>query len=171
MGLFDSMFGGGGGDNANYIGGSDMGGYTGSGNNQNTYGPGGNLSKEDYKEQYGGNDNKNNNNQNNNQNNNKPAEPVADPYVAPVYVPQEAYTPPPQAEYESLGAVPAGNAKMSYQSSPGVVSKKSLEMARGGQVHGNDVSDIAIRLAKLIMEEMKSDPLFERKIQSILSKM
>ena len=168
MGLFDSMFGGGGGDNANYIGGSDMGGYTGSGNNQNTYGPNGNMSRADYRDQYGGRDRPQN--QNNNQNNNKAAEPVADPYVAPVYVPQEAYTPPPRAEYESLGAVPTGNVNMSYQSSPGVISKQALEKARGGQVHGNDVSDIATRLAKLIMEEMKSDPLFERKIQSILSR-
>jgi hypothetical protein len=170
MGLFDSMFGGGGGDNANYIGGSDMGGYTGSGNNQNTYGPYGNMSRAEYRDQYGGHDNSQNN-QNRNRNNNNPAKQDANPYVAPVYVPQEAYTPPPRAEYESLGAVPTENVNMSYQSSPGVVSKQALEKARGGQVHGNNVSDIATRLAKLIMEEMKSDPLFERKIQSILSKM
>lgn len=160
MGLFDSIFGSG--DvRSNMAGGAD-GGY------QNTYGPYGNLSRAEYRDQYGGHDEPQNKNRN--QNNNKPKEPVADPYVAPVYVPQEAYTPPPRADYESLGAVPTGNVNMSYQSSPGVVSKQALEKARGGQVHGNDSSDIATRLAKLIMEEMKSDPLFERKIQSILSR-
>ena len=50
-----SLFGGSsGGNNADYIGGSDMGGYTGSGNNQNTYGPYGNLSQSEYRQQYGG---------------------------------------------------------------------------------------------------------------------
>jgi hypothetical protein len=43
-------------DNADYIGGSDMGGYTGSGNNQDTYGPYGNLSRAEYQKQYGGRD-------------------------------------------------------------------------------------------------------------------
>ena len=49
-----SLLGGGGGNNADYIGGSDMGGYTGSGNNQNTYGPYGNMSRAEYQQQYGG---------------------------------------------------------------------------------------------------------------------
>jgi hypothetical protein len=59
MGFSDfigSLLGGGGGNNADYIGGSDMGGYTGSGNNQNTYGPYGNLSQAEYRQQYGGRD-------------------------------------------------------------------------------------------------------------------
>jgi hypothetical protein len=53
-----SLLGGGGGNNADYIGGSDMGGYTGSGNNQNTYGPYENMSLSEYQQQYGGSDNK-----------------------------------------------------------------------------------------------------------------
>lgn len=56
-----SLFGGSsGGNNADYIGGSDMGGYTGSGNNQNTYGPYGNMSLSEYQQQYGGNGGSNN---------------------------------------------------------------------------------------------------------------
>lgn len=55
-----SLLGGGGGNNADYIGGSDMGGYTGSGNNQNTYGPYGNMSLSEYQQQYGGNGGNNN---------------------------------------------------------------------------------------------------------------
>jgi hypothetical protein len=59
MGFWESLLGGGssGGNNADYIGGSDMGGYTGSGNNQNTYGPYGNMSLSEYQQQYGGSDN------------------------------------------------------------------------------------------------------------------
>lgn len=58
MGFWESLLGGGssGGNNADYIGGSDMGGYTGSGNNQNTYGPGGDMSRAEYQQQYGGRD-------------------------------------------------------------------------------------------------------------------
>jgi len=43
---------------------------------------------------------------------------------------------------------------------------------RGGRIWPkNNTGDNAVRLARLIHEEMRSDPLFERKIQSILSRL
>jgi hypothetical protein len=44
--------------------------------------------------------------------------------------------------------------------------------ARGGRIWPkNNTGDNAVRLARLIHEEMRSDPLFDRKIQSILSRL
>jgi hypothetical protein len=43
--------------------------------------------------------------------------------------------------------------------------------ARGGHPHANNSANNAIRLARLIHSEMRSDPLFDRKIQSILSRL
>jgi len=43
--------------------------------------------------------------------------------------------------------------------------------ARGGSPHANNSANNAVRLARLIHNEMRSDPLFERKIQSILSRL
>ncbi len=43
---------------------------------------------------------------------------------------------------------------------------------RGGRIWPkNNTGDNAVRLARLIHEEMRSDPLFDRKIQSILSRL
>jgi hypothetical protein len=44
--------------------------------------------------------------------------------------------------------------------------------ARGGRIWPkNNTGDNAVRLAHMIHHEMRSDPLFERKIQSILSRL
>jgi hypothetical protein len=43
--------------------------------------------------------------------------------------------------------------------------------AKGGRISGNNSQSNATRLAHLIHQEMRSDPLFDRKIQSILSRL
>jgi hypothetical protein len=43
--------------------------------------------------------------------------------------------------------------------------------AKGGRVSANNSQSNAVRLAQMIHQEMQSDPLFDRKIQSILSRL
>lgn len=72
---------------------------------------------------------------------------------------------------ESESGGPGGSQGSAGGGGPGGGGDGQGSFARGGQIHANNGANNAIRLAHMIYQEMRSDPLFERKIQSILSKL
>lgn len=72
---------------------------------------------------------------------------------------------------ESESGGPGGSQGSAGGGGPGGGGDGQGSFARGGQPHANNGVNNAIRLAHMIHHEMRSDPLFERKIQSILSKL
>ena len=95
--------------------------------------------------------------------------PTPEPAPAPVEEAGPAYQP------EGGGGGGGGNDGGGYDggtdSSSEGPGSTGME-ARGGRIWPkNNTGDNAVRLAHMIHHEMRSDPLFERKIQSILSRL
>lgn len=98
--------------------------------------------------------------------------PAAEPAPAPVDEAGSAYQPEGGGgESGGFGGNDASGPDSGTESSSEGPGGTSME-ARGGRIWPkNNTGDNAVRLAHMIHHEMRSDPLFERKIQSILSKL
>jgi len=92
---------------------------------------------------------------------------------------QSSYTPTPEAPApapapveDTGGGGSEGSGDAGLEGGIGDSGEMGNGIKRGGRIWPkNNTGDNAVRLAHLIHQEMRSDPLFERKIQSILSRL